>query len=243
MSVPASADVILPVYGNLPVVRRCLESVLANRASVGRVIVVDDASPDRDTVLYLDDLQAKGQIEVIRQAMNQGVVVAENTGMAASERDVIVLNSDTEVHGDWARRLLACAYAAPDIGTVTPFSNEGSICSYPYLAWWSGLPGGLSLAELDTLFARENSGEYAELPTGTSFCMLIRRACLDAVGSLDVARYGRGYGEETDFCQRAWIRRLAQRDLRRYVRLPRRRRQFRSRPTSPGGRRGSHHRD
>jgi GT2 family glycosyltransferase len=199
-----AADLVIPVYGNLPVVRRCLESVRASAtAAVGRIIVVDDASPDVETVAYLRQLSAAGAIHLIRHDLNTGVVSSNNTGVMASRRDVILMNSDIEVHGDWADRLLACAYAADDIGTVTPFSNEGSICSYPYTSWWSGLPGGLTLPELDELFARANKGGQADLPTGVSFCMLIKRECLDAVGLFDVQRFGRGYGDETDFCQRA----------------------------------------
>jgi hypothetical protein len=33
--------------------------------------------------------------------------------------------------------------------------------------------------------------------------MYIRRACLAAVGLFDAERFGRGYGEENDFCMRA----------------------------------------
>jgi GT2 family glycosyltransferase len=33
--------------------------------------------------------------------------------------------------------------------------------------------------------------------------MYIRRACLDQVGEFDAANFGKGYGEENDFCLRA----------------------------------------
>ena len=33
--------------------------------------------------------------------------------------------------------------------------------------------------------------------------MYVRRACLDAIGGFDEANFGRGYGEENDFCRRA----------------------------------------
>jgi O-antigen biosynthesis protein len=196
-------DVIVPVYGNLVAVKRCLESVLAFRtAVVSRILVVDDASPDTETVDYLQALRASGAIELIRHDINLGVVAANNVGIAKSRRDVVLLNSDIEVHGDWADRLLRCAYSRDDIGTVTPFSNNASICSYPSMVSYV-MPEGLSLADLDNLFARTNAGELVDLPTGISFCMLIRRACLDVVGLFDRERFGRGYGDETDFCQRA----------------------------------------
>lgn len=42
-----------------------------------------------------------------------------------------------------------------------------------------------------------------EIPTGVGFCMAVRRACIDQIGPFDQARFGRGYGEENDFCLRA----------------------------------------
>ncbi len=50
---------------------------------------------------------------------------------AAGSRDVVLLNSDTEVPTGWLSRLTAQAYAHPRIATVSPFSNNATICSYP----------------------------------------------------------------------------------------------------------------
>lgn len=61
----------------------------------------------------------------------------------------------------------------------------------------------LGLAALDRLFATANAGRTVDLPTAVGFCMYIRRACLDRVGLFDASRFGRGYGEENDFCMRA----------------------------------------
>ena len=42
-----------------------------------------------------------------------------------------------------------------------------------------------------------------DIPTAIGFCMLVRRACLEATGPFDEDTFGRGYGEENDFCRRA----------------------------------------
>ena len=199
-----AVDVVVPVYGSAALTRRCLESVVASRAGVpGDVVVVDDGSPDVATAGLLVDLAARGEIRLLRHDANRGFAAAVNTGIDATANDVVLLNSDTEVHGDWLRRLRDCAHRAPAIGTVTPFSNDATICSYPFPRWRRGLPPGLGLADLDDLFARANAGEVEDLPTGVGFCLLITRPCLTAVGHFDTARFGGGYGEETDFCQRA----------------------------------------
>jgi hypothetical protein len=120
-----------------------------------------------------------------------------------ADRDVVLLNSDTEVANDWLDRLRRCAYGQPDVGTVTPFSNNATICSYPFQGWRGGVPGTLGLAALDRLFAATNAGRTVDLPTAVGFCMYIRRACLDQLGMFDAERFGRGYGEENDFSLRA----------------------------------------
>ncbi|MBK9217486.1 MAG: methyltransferase domain-containing protein [Uliginosibacterium sp.] len=43
-----------------------------------------------------------------------------------------------------------------------------------------------------------------QVPTGVGFCMYIRRDSLTAVGLFDVENFGKGYGEENDFCIRAY---------------------------------------
>jgi GT2 family glycosyltransferase len=119
------------------------------------------------------------------------------------ERDVLLLNSDTEVAGDWLDRIASCAARDPRAGTVTPFSNNATICSYPRFAQSNPLPEGLSAARLDAAFARANAGRAIEIPTAVGFCMFISRRCLDEVGLFDEEAFGRGYGEEVDFCMRA----------------------------------------
>lgn len=202
--VPA-VDVIVPVFRGLEETRRCLESVLANGGEVRfELVAVDDCSPEPELVALLDRLAADGSLKLLRNEENRGFVASVNRAMALHpDRDVVLLNSDAEVANDWLARLQRAAYAADDIGTVTPLSNSGTICSYPYEDWGGGVPGTLGLARLDRLIAETMAGELAELPTGVGFCLYIRRACLDAVGLFDEERFGRGYGEESDFCMRA----------------------------------------
>lgn len=185
--------------------RRCLISLRAALCRVAHeIVVIDDASPDEALIDWLAGEAGAGRITFLRNASNLGFAATVNRGMALHpERDVVLLNSDTEVANDWLDRLLACAGTERDIGTVTPFSNNATICSYPFEGWRGEVPGTLGLIELDALCARANAGESIELPTAVGFCMLIRRACLDAVGEFDAERFRRGYGEENDFCMRA----------------------------------------
>lgn len=208
-------DVVIPVYRGLETTRACIASVLAQRgATPCEVVVVDDATPEPGIADYLDGLAARGEVTLLRNPRNLGFVQSVNRGMALHpDRDVVLLNSDAEVANDWLGRLSAQLHAAPDIATVTPFSNNATVCSYPFEGWTGGVPGTLGLAGLDALFARANAGASVELPTAVGFCMLLRREALAELGLFDAERFGRGYGEENDFCMRAlkagWKHRLA----------------------------------
>ena len=198
-------DVVVPVHSGFAATRRCLDSVLAARVrTAAEAVVVDDATPEPAIARYLDELAGARRITLLRNERNVGFVASVNRGMALhADRDVLLLNSDTEVAGDWLDRMCACAYRERDIGTVTPFSNNATICSYPFPGWMGGVPGTLGLAGLDQLFASVNAEKSVDLPTGVGSCLYIRRACLDQVGLFDAERFGRGYGEENDFCLRA----------------------------------------
>jgi GT2 family glycosyltransferase len=204
---PASAtvDVVVPVYRGMAETRACIESVLASRAGDAfDVVVIDDRSPEPEMAPWLARLAADARITLVTHAANLGFVASVNEGMALHpDRDVVLLNSDTEVAPGWLDRLRACARRERAIGTATPFSNNATLCSYPRTLAANALPPGESTASLDAAFAAANQGRSADILTAVGFCMYITRRCLDRVGPFDYERYGAGYGEEVDFCMRA----------------------------------------
>ena len=197
-------DVIIPVFRGEGETRACLQSVLGARVETAHeVVVIDDASPEPPLSAFLRSLAAEKRITLIEHRDNRGFVASANEGLALHrDRHVVLLNSDTEVADGWLDRLVR-HLEAPNTGTVTPFSNNATILSYPRPHANNPLPKGATTAELDAAFAAANPGRAIEIPTAVGFCMLIARPCLEAVGLFDEARYGAGYGEEVDFCMRA----------------------------------------
>lgn len=205
--VPVEVDVIVPVYRGRAETLRCLASVLeAGNETRFALVVVDDVGPDPQLRADLALLARRGLIELVVQPRNLGFVAAVNAGMRRRQgrgRDVVWLNADTEVFGDWLDRLRRAAYSAPDVATVTPLTNNGTICSYPRFDTDNCEPLEVGWAELDRIAARVNAGQWVEAPTCVGFAAYVRRDALDAVGMLDEAAFGRGYGEENDFSRRA----------------------------------------
>jgi O-antigen biosynthesis protein len=201
-------DVIIPVYKGLKEVRACLESVLNAPVKLTHdIIVINDASPDADIHAYLKKLAAQKHITLITNKTNLGFVATVNKGMTLhAKRDVVLLNSDTVVANDWLDRLHASATQDKRIGTVTPFSNNATICSYPNFCASNPILAGWTVDKIDAVFRRVHPDQIIDIPTGVGFCMYIKRACLNEIGLFDVDNFGRGYGEENDFCMRAAYR-------------------------------------
>ena len=202
----APIDVIVPVYRGLEDTRRCIESVLRSSCRRPlRLVVLNDASPEPEVTDYLRGLEGTDpRLLLLENPANLGFVGTVNRGMALSRQaDVVLLNSDAEVANDWLDRLVDAAYCDARVASVTPFSNNATICSYPKFCVANELPPGWDTAALDRLFAQVAPGQVVDVPTGVGFCMYICRAALDSVGLFDVEAFGKGYGEENDFCQRA----------------------------------------
>ncbi|WP_188261086.1 glycosyltransferase [Azospirillum tabaci] len=206
---PASpvVDVIVPVYRGREETLACLRSVVAAAREDGtphEIIVIDDAGPEPDLARDLAALAGEGRITLLRNDRNLGFPATVNRGLRLHpDRDVVLLNADTLVAGDWLARLRAAAHDSHDVGTVTPLSNDATILSYPSGKDRPSPPSPAGTALLDQRARAVNAGVRVDLPTAVGFCMYIRRDCLEETGPFEERLFGRGYGEENDFCLRA----------------------------------------
>ncbi len=200
----ARVDIVVPVYNAAALLARCLAALdRCTEPGQARVLLIDDASPDPAIAPMLAAWAASSRLEtrVMRNPHNLGFVGTCNRGFAETSGDVLLLNADTEVTPGWLPRMTAALVADPAIGTVTPFSNNAEICSWPEFCVAHPIPPDAD--RIASAFADAGPAEYPELPTAVGFCMLIRRAVISAIGDFDAATFGRGYGEENDFCRRA----------------------------------------
>lgn len=197
-------DVVIPVYNAPADLAQCVDSVLARTTGDYRLILIDDASPDPAIATFFEALEARAlpNLKLLRNDENLGFTGTANRGMREGRGDVVLLNSDTIVTQGWLDALARCAASDPQIGTITPFSNNAEICSFPHLCENHRWPDGADPEPVRVALALAAVPSYPELPTGVGFCLYVRRSLIDAIGVFDLA-FGRGYGEENDFCMRA----------------------------------------
>jgi len=199
-------DVVVPVAGAPEAFSRCLDSLAAHTdLARDRLVVVLDGPQPAATAERIERLRRERPegVLVLENPQRQGFVAAVNRGLAISDRDVILLNSDTQVTAGWVRKLQAAACSAPEIATVTPFSNSATICSLPRFLEANALPGGWDTDRFARLVEERSRRAYPRLPTGVGVCLYIKRKVLDQVGLLDAKSFGEGYGEESELCMRA----------------------------------------
>lgn len=202
-TVQGIADIVVPVYGNFEQTRALLADLGNDPALPGRVIVIDDASSDARVGPMLRAACAdRADWQLIENDSNIGFVETCNRGFAASRRDVIVLNTDTEVPAGALWRVAQALQAAPDIATATPFSNAAYGVGFPDLNYPNPRPFGATTAEIDAAFAGFRLRTEIGLPRGVGFCMGMSRHAIERVGGFSTA-FGRGYGEDSGFSLQA----------------------------------------
>ncbi|NSX57042.1 glycosyltransferase [Parasulfitobacter algicola] len=201
--------IILPVYNAYDLVTQALDRVERHTDVDWHLILIEDCSSDDRIRPYLrdwaNDPSRAARIDLLENDRNLGFISSVNRAFAqALERGdhVILLNSDALVPQRWATRLLSPILADPGIATVTPMSNDAEILSVPMICRRRDLaPGQADAIDLDAqrLNVRLTA---ATLPTGVGFCMAMNIHFLRQIGLFDDA-FGKGYGEEVDWCQRA----------------------------------------
>jgi GT2 family glycosyltransferase/glycosyltransferase involved in cell wall biosynthesis len=202
-------DIVICVHNALDDVRRCLYSVVEHTTPPYRLIIVDDGSAE-PTAAFLRDFMLGQRGKLIRHEQALGYTRAANRGMEATDAGfVCLLNSDTVVGEQWLDRMIACAESDASIGMVGPLSNTASWQSVPAIFDADGdwatnpLPDGVDPTRMCALVADVSPRNYPRVGFLNGFCLLLKRALLDALGLFDEDSFGAGFGEENDYCLRA----------------------------------------
>ena len=204
-----AVDIVVPIYNGYEDLLRCIESIRRHTdLSRHRVLLIDDCSTDERVRAILEEVSAgtdgqsdHGMIAVFNSE-NRGFSANVNKGLFWSERDTILLNSDTIVTQGWVEKLQSCACRSERIATVTPLSNAATLASVPVFLKDNALPEGYTPDSYGRLVERVSLHRYPRVSVGVGFCMYVRQEAAAQAGAFDEKAFGRGYGEENDFCFR-----------------------------------------
>jgi GT2 family glycosyltransferase len=200
-------SIVIVNWNTRDLLRDCLASLMpATEGLAAEIVVVDNASTDGSTAMMRT---AFPSVRLIESPENVGFAAGNNIALRQVRgRHVLLLNSDTRVHGDVLRRAVAWLDAHPEAGAMGPTilnedgSHQPSCSAFPTLRNLAlQLLGVTRIARLDgyRLTGLDRSAERrVDVLSGAA--LFVRRAAMEEVGLLDEAFFF--YGEETDWCRR-----------------------------------------
>lgn len=168
----------MPVLNRLDLTKDCLKSISEKTHNSYKIILIDNGSAE-DTKIFLENFKSSNKdVVLVRNEDNLGWVKAVNQGLHLSvDPYVCVMNNDVIVKtDDWLAKLIRVADLEPDIGLVNP--------------------------GFDVKKKLSQEGPFIEVDFCRGYCMLIKRAVIERIGTLDEA-YGLGYYDDDDYSVRA----------------------------------------
>lgn len=204
-------SIIIVSWNTREMTRDCLATVASGHGDLKvEVFVVDNASTDGSADMVAAEFP---DVHLIRNADNRGFAAANNQAFArASGRYVLLLNSDTLVHGDVLSASVTWLDTHPEDGAMgcRVVNADGSTqltCSrFPSFLNLLLQTLGLDRLAGGPAFLRRyrmqdwDRDEQRNVEVISGCYLLLRREVLNAVGYLDEAFFC--YGEETDWCRR-----------------------------------------
>lgn len=203
-------SIVIVNWNTREMTRACLESTFAGLGDLSaEVIVVDNASEDGSAEMVAE---AFPQAVLIRNTDNRGFAAANNQGFEIARGEmVLLLNSDTLVHGQVLPDSVAWLRANPEVGAMgcRVLNTDGSVqltCSmYPSILNQLLLTSGLWKLPRPRFFGRYHMTDWQrdsqrDVDVISGCYLLVRKSAIDQVGPLDEAFFF--FGEETDWCRR-----------------------------------------
>ena len=170
-------------------------------------IVVDNGTTKDDSVRELP--RRFPWMQFIANARNMGFSVANNQGIArATGRYVLLLNNDTIQIEDALKAAVDYMDAHADVGALGILHRNADAARSPQPSAYAFPRPWRELLTLAGLRSGASDGapsaieREADVDWVCGSFLLMRRACLDAIGPLDERFFI--YDEDIDWCRRAW---------------------------------------
>ena len=200
-------SVIIPVFNRLDLTRQCLKALEAHTPpGTMEVVLVDNGSTDGTGEFLKTEAAARTWIKVCFNAENVGFSRACNQGAAAaSGRDLLFLNNDTEPRPGWLEALVQTLDADPVVVAVGSklLFPDGTV-QHAGVALFEDRQQPDPLLARHIYYRRKADDPAVNVPTEyqalTAACLLVRRSSFEAAGGFD-EHFWNGY-EDVDLCLR-----------------------------------------
>jgi GT2 family glycosyltransferase len=211
-------DIFVPVYKDWALTRQCLIA-LGEAVSQAQTIQPDreiyihatnDCSPDDDVNRNLEPLCRELGIIHHQNQENLGFIRTVNNFMTSTTADVLLVNSDVILSRHCIDEMLAAwERLGPHVASLTAFSNNATIYSYPRQIVDNSISSHEAIERIAEAFRASSDGgtrgATQQVPVSHGFLMYLSRTALNAVGVFD-EYFGKGYGEEVDWAIRAALK-------------------------------------
>ncbi len=192
----ALVSLIIPTRNRLPLLSRCIESILEKTAYPHyEIIIVDHENNSEDSKQYLTGLSTLGEarLRVIRHAGDFSLAALFNAGASQAQGNYLLFMHDdvAALHPDWLEKLLAQAQR-PGIGAAGArlLTADGRLQHAGIALGMSGtadlVGSGASL---------ENTGEMGrfvieqEVAAVSAACLLVRRQVFEIVNGFNATEF------------------------------------------------------
>ncbi len=183
-------SLIIPTRNSLKLLRQCVESILTKTTYFNyEIIIVDNGSDDRATLRYLEELDARPGVRVLRDAQPFNYSALNNAAVKVARGEVVgLINNDVEViNGDWLTEMVSHAMR-PEIGAVGArlWYSDDTLQHAGVVLGIHGVAG-----HVHRFLPRGNVGYCGRAALIQSFsavtgaCLVVRKSSYEAVGGLN----------------------------------------------------------
>jgi GT2 family glycosyltransferase len=203
-------SIVIVNWNTRDMLRNCLASIPPHHEGFCvETIVIDNASQDGSGAMVSAEFP---DVHLIQNTENLGFATATNQGLrVAGGRHLLLLNSDTLVHGDVLVESVRYMDSHPDVGMMgcKVLNEDGTTqmtCSrFPSVINLVLQTLGLNRLQQPRWLQRYqmldwDRNDEREVEVISGCYLLVRRETLERIGLLDEAFFL--YGEETDWCRR-----------------------------------------
>jgi GT2 family glycosyltransferase len=199
-------SIIIPTKDQMEILKVCVESIISKTEySNYEILVVDNGTTDPKSKSYLDELNKKSEVKVIKISGEFNYSRLNNSAAKHAKGEILLLlNNDIEVLGENWLEIMVSHAVRSEIGCVGAkllYPNStiqhagvilgiGGVAGHPYKGFAANAPGQFS-----RLFITQNF----EAVTGA--CLAVRKSIFEDVGGLNEKDLKVAFND-VDFCLR-----------------------------------------